>query len=172
MAGAPRSVLTWPAGAPNAARNRARAPASWLSPSGPLARSAEAAPDAAAQAAQSALAHAAGARPLSEAEIYGDAQTIVVNGAALENVVAIQRPPPGMRRTLLIVFNNLAANQLFFAFGRAADNGGSSTPIAIAGNLLLDNLPSVPQNELNLFFPAAGSAFVTFINAPIIRANP
>lgn len=98
--------------------------------------------------------------------LAGDADTIVINGAQLVDSLALTRPPHGMRRTLLIVFNGLATGDIFFVFGRNADNGATATRIGAQLNLFLDQYHSIPQNDLHLFFSAAGAALVTYVNAP------
>lgn len=105
---------------------------------------------------------------LAATNISGDGvSNLIVATANLQNVLAIPRPPNGMRRTFMLIQNRLVGTELFFAFGRNADNGVSCIGIAAGGNLLLDQLQSIPQNDVFLFFPIAGSVPVAFVNAPL-----
>lgn len=106
------------------------------------------------------------------AELYGDAVTIpVVSAIANVSILGLQRPPPGTRRTFLMVQNQLVGTILYFAFGRGADNGLSNPGIPANGNLFMDQLAAIPQNELYFYFPIAGFATVTYINAPLVRVT-
>lgn len=106
---------------------------------------------------------------LQSGQFFGDAVTLpIINATVNNSVLALPRPPPGTRRTLLIVQNQLVGTILPFAFGRAADNLLSSPGIPANGNLLLDQLSAIPQNELYLFFPIAGLVTITYINAAIV----
>ncbi len=103
--------------------------------------------------------------------ICGDAVCgFTTSGINLNNILAVPRPPNGMRRTLLIVQNQLVGTQLFYAFGRNADNV-SCQFIPAGGNLFLDQLQSIPQNDLFLFFPLAGTVPFTVVNAPLQAAQ-
>lgn len=117
------------------------------------------------------LEHSPGVLQQPYSDLYGDAVTLPIVGAANTSVLALQRPPPGTRRTFLLAQNQLVGTILFFAFGRGADNGLSNPGIPANGNLFMDQLAAVPQNELYFFFPIAGFATITYINAPITRVT-
>jgi hypothetical protein len=97
--------------------------------------------------------------PTEIATLYGDMTILPVIFAAAGNLLILQRPR-GFRALLTIV-NTLAANPINFAFNRAADNV-SGIPIPAAGNAFFDT--AVPQGEVNVFSPVAGTILVGFID--------
>ena len=89
----------------------------------------------------------------------GDGVVLPIVFPALGDQLALARPPG--RRTLLVVINTLAANPVNVNFGVAADNV-AGIPIPVGGNLFLD--VAVPQNDVHIFAPVAGTVLVFFIN--------
>lgn len=93
------------------------------------------------------------------AQIYGDMSIIPIVFAGLGDLFVLERPKN--TRIFLTIVNTLAANPINFAFGRAADNV-SGIPIPAAGNVFFDT--AVPQNDLHIFSPVAGTILVGYIN--------
>lgn len=91
--------------------------------------------------------------------MYGDGDVIPIVFAAAGDQLVLPRPK--VRRALLSIINTLAANPINFAFGRQADNV-SGVPIPAAGNVFFDN--AVPQNDVHVFAPVAGTILVLYIN--------
>jgi hypothetical protein len=100
--------------------------------------------------------------PVADQARFGDMQTLPVTVTAAGNVAALDRP--SFRRVLLIVNNLLVGNTINFAFDRAAD-AVTGVPIIAGGNVFFDN--AVPQGQLNVFIPVAGTILVSFINAEV-----
>lgn len=97
---------------------------------------------------------------------YSDAETIpVIFGAAGEQLVL--RRPSTIRISLLIVNLSVVGN-IFYVFGRTADNV-SCVPIGAGGNRLFDS--SVPQGDLHIFASGAGTVVVEYMNRDITRVN-
>lgn len=91
--------------------------------------------------------------------MYGDADVLSIVFAAAGDQLVLPRPK--VRRALLSVINTLVANPINVAFGRQADNV-SGVPIPAAGNIFFDN--AVPQNDVHVFSPVAGTILVLYIN--------
>ena len=91
--------------------------------------------------------------------MYGDADVLPIVFAGAGDQLVLPRPK--VRRVLLSIVNTLAANPINFAFGRPADNV-SGVPIPAAGNAFFDN--AVPQNDVHVFSPVAGTILVLYMN--------
>lgn len=90
--------------------------------------------------------------------VYGDLTTLPVTFAGAGSQLVLPRPKN--IRVYLLIVNTLAANPINFNFGNAADN--TLYPIPAGGNYLADT--SVPQNDLYIFSPVAGTVLVGFVN--------
>lgn len=90
---------------------------------------------------------------------YGEAVTIPVVFAAAGALLALPRPSHGIRK-LLIIENNIAGFVITVGFDNPPPVGGGLA-IAAAGNLLLDN--AVPQNDIWIFSPAAGTVQIVYM---------
>jgi len=107
------------------------------------------------QAAQAPVTPAASYEPGA----YGEAVNLPVVFAAAGALLALRRPTSGIR-SLLIIANSIAGFAITVGYD-TAPNIGSGLPIASGGNLFLDQ--KVPQNDIWLFSPAAGTVQITYM---------
>ena len=107
------------------------------------------------QAAQAPVAPA----PSYEPGAYGEAVNLPIVFAAAGALLALRRPTSGIR-SLLIIANSIAGFAITVGYD-TAPTVGSGLPIAAGGNLFLDQ--KVPQNDIWIFSPAAGTVQITYM---------
>lgn len=97
-------------------------------------------------------------------QFYGDLVEFGIAFSGAGGILALERPKN--TRIQLLIQNRLTLNgELFYSFGKEADNGISSIGIPAGGNRLFDIF--VPQNDLFLFASSAGSAIIEYSNLSI-----
>lgn len=104
--------------------------------------------------------------PFFQPGLWGDALLQTVVFAAPGNLFVLQRPVRA-QRVLLIVVNDLAAAVIRVNFDNPA-TVGIGVAIGPGGNLFFDAV--VPQNDINIFSPAAGQIHVAWLN--VDATNP
>jgi len=106
-------------------------------------------------------------QPVYQPGLYGDAFTfpVVFAGAGASGIAL---PRPKNKRVLLLIQNQLAANNIFYCFDRIADNV-SCILIGAGGNRLFDSV--VPQGNLYIFALGAGSVVIEYMNIDISTAQ-
>lgn len=99
---------------------------------------------------------------VADVDKYGDAAVLLITftGAGVAPYPVLPRPS-GKRVSLLIVNVSVIGN-IFYNWGRQADIGGSSVPIAPGGNRNFST--AVPQNELAIASTGAGQVLVEYMN--------
>ena len=106
------------------------------------------------------------AQPQFSPGSFGDALILSVAFGAAGDILALPRPPLGVR-TLLIIVNDLPASAIRVNMDSPA-TATAGIAIQPLGNLLLDAV--VPQNDIHIFSPIAGVVTVMYINADV--TNP
>lgn len=89
---------------------------------------------------------------------YGEAYTVPVIFGAAGALLALPRPSSGIRK-LLIINNTIAGFAITIGFD-TAPTVASGLQIATGGNLFFDIV--VPQNDIWIFAPAAGTVQVIY----------
>lgn len=90
---------------------------------------------------------------------YGEAVNLPVIFAGAGALLALRRPTSGIR-TLLIIANSIAGFAINIGYD-TIPTVASGLPIAAGGNLFLDQ--KVPQNDIWIFSPAAGTVQITYM---------
>lgn len=106
--------------------------------------------------------------PVFDGSQFGDSIIIPVTFAALGEQIALARP--NMTRVLLTIVSMFAAagQNIFYAFDRTADNV-SCIPIPPGGNRIYER--AVPQGELHIWAPGAGTVIIEFMNVHMNYAS-
>lgn len=107
------------------------------------------------QAAQGASAPA----PVYTPGSYGEAVTVPIIFSAAGALLALRRPTAGIRK-LLIINNTIAGFAITVGYD-GAPNVGNGLQIAAGGNLFFDVV--VPQNDIWIFSPAAGTVQLIYM---------
>ena len=98
---------------------------------------------------------------------YGDAITQPIVFAGAGEVLALRRST--QIRTRLLIFNKSVIGAISYCFDRPAD-GASCIDIAAGGS---ENFVSgaIPQGDLHIFSPGAGTVVIEFINSNAVQTK-